>query len=291
MSGDALKPVADFKKLERNAYSQYGEDGIIDWVLSQTEPRHRICVEFGAWDGRNLSNTFNLVANHGWRAVYIEADARKFRVLQETAATYPRIVPVHGLVEAAGEHSLDRILDRQGIPKDFDILSIDVDGCDYDIWQGTTQFRPALVLIEHNPSIPPGIEYVDVGGRTFMGASVTSLAKLAEAKGYGLLGCTYSNSLFLRDDLFEILGVRPQTVDEAFDKREVCHIYWNYAGEAVFSNGDVARRIRGVFYTSALKTLKRLLLGMSTFYVLGQSYPRDNAIVRLIRRIVSFGRR
>src|ERR1700687_312128 len=101
MSGDALKPVADFKKLERNAYSQYGEDGIIDWGLSQTEPRHRICVEFGAWDGRTLSNTFNLVANHGWRAVYIEADARKFRVLQETAAAYPRIVPVHGLVEAA----------------------------------------------------------------------------------------------------------------------------------------------------------------------------------------------
>ncbi|MGB6797821.1 MAG: hypothetical protein WBE48_14975, partial [Xanthobacteraceae bacterium] len=53
-------PLADaLKKLERNVYSQNGEDGVVEWVFSKIRPRHRICVEFGAWDGRNLSNTFN----------------------------------------------------------------------------------------------------------------------------------------------------------------------------------------------------------------------------------------
>lgn len=283
-----MKPVVDFRQMERNVYSQGGEDGVIGWVFSQIEPRHRICVEFGAWDGRNLSNTFNLVAHQGWKAIYIEADPRKFRALKKTATAFPTITPVHGLVAAAGEYSLDRILERQGIPENFDLLSIDVDGADYDIWEGMTRFHPALVVIEHNPWIPPGIEYIDRAARTFMGSSATSLSKLAVNKGYGLLGCTFSNSLFLRDELFSALNVRPQMVDEAFDRREVCSVFMNFAGEVVFSNSAIAQRLRSVVYRSHKKTLIRWLLGMPTFHVLGQSYAKDGAILRLLRRAASF---
>ena len=281
-----MKPALNVQQIARNVYSQYGEDGVIDWVFSKIAPRHRICVEFGAWDGRCLSNTFNLVAHHEWRAVYIEADSRKFRELQKTAKDYPTITPLQCRVAASGEDSLDRILTREGIPEAFDLLSIDVDGTDYDIWESITRFRPALVVIEHNPSIPPGVEHIDRDARAFMGASATSLNELAAKKGYALLGCTFTNSFFLREELFAALDVRPATVDEAFDRREVCHVFVNYAGELVFSNAAVADRMRSIAYRNPMKSLIRRFLRLPTFYVLGQSHA-ESAVLKLFRRVAS----
>jgi hypothetical protein len=280
----------EFKCLERNVYSQSGEDGVIEWLFRQIQPRHRVCVEFGAWDGHNLSNTFNLVEQSGWTAIYIEADARKFRALEKTPSIYPSITPVHCLVSAAGKDSLDCILRRRNVPEDFDLLSIDVDGSDYDIWEGMTQFRPALVVIEHNPSIPPGIKYIDRGGRTFMGSSATALTELALKKGYGLLGCTFGNSLFLREDLFDALSTRPQKVADAFDRVGTCNVYLNHAGEIVFSNDAVARRLRAVVYASFWKTFVRRLFRMPTLYVLGQSHAKENTFLRLLRRMTTLVR-
>jgi len=284
-----MNPV-DFKPIERNVYSQYGEDGVIEWVFSKIEPRHRICVEFGAWDGWNLSNSFNLVAHQGWKSVYIEADPQKFRALEKTAAAFQKITVVNCLVAASGENSLDRILERHGIPEDFDLLSIDVDGIDYDIWEAMMRFRPALVVIEHNPSIPPGVEYIDRAADTFMGSSATSLDRLAAKKGYRLLGCTFTNSFFLREEFFASLSVRPATVDEAFDRRDVCQVFLNYAGEFVFSNGTMANKLRSIVYRSPMKTLTRWLLGMPTFYVLGQSHAQEGVVLRLFRRAAALVR-
>jgi hypothetical protein len=283
-----LKPKADIRSLARNVYSQTGEDGVIDWVFSRMTPRHRICVEFGAWDGRNLSNTFNLVENKDWSAVYIEADPKKFEALKRTAAAYPKIAPVCCFVEASGENSLDRILERQGIPDDFDLLSIDVDGPDYDIWESVTRYRPGLVVIEHNPTFPVGTEFIDRGAREFIGSSATSLNILAAKKGYGQLGCTRGNSFFLRNDLFDALDARPQTDAEAFDDSLVCNVYLNHAGEFVFSNPVVAARLRGVAYASRVKTWTRRLLGMPTFYVLGQPHVEAGAVMKLLRRLAAW---
>lgn len=279
---------ANIKAMQGNVYSQYGEDGVIEWVFSRLAPRHRMCVEFGAWDGRNISNTFNLVEKKGWKAVYIEADAEKYKDLQKTAAEFPAIAPVHGFVAATGDYSLDSILERQGFPPDFDLLSIDVDGSDYDIWEGMIRFQPALVVIEHNSGLPPNIDYVDVGGRSFTGSSAAALSRLAEKKGYGLLGCTFSNCIFLRVDLFPSLGVRPQTVAEAFDASEVCYVTLNFAGELVFSNAAIAAHLRQVSYRSRLKTLTRRLLGMPTFYVLGRPHAESGVVMNLLRRAAAW---
>lgn len=279
--------AANFATLARNVHSQTGEDGILEWLFSKIEPRYRICVEFGAWDGRHLSNTFNLVAYQGWKGIYIEADARKFQTLKQTAAEHPQITPILSFVSASGPDSLDNILQQEQIPEYFDLLSIDVDGNDYEIWEGMTRFRPSVVIIEHNPSIPPGFEYVDHGGRAFMGSSATSLHQLARRKGYELLGCTFNNSFFLREELFTTLKVKPQTVHEAFDCREVCQVFINFAGEFVFSNRAIKNKLRRVIYASRIKTLSRQLAHLPLYYVLDEPHAKDNAIVRLLRQLMT----
>jgi hypothetical protein len=282
-----LTLAANLKKLERNVYSQNGEDGVIEWVFKHLTPRHHTCVEFGAWDGRTLSNTFNLVAHHGWKAVYIEADPRKFRKLQATAAAYPGITPVCSLVAPEGETSLDRILERQGVPEDFDLLSIDIDGNEYDVWEAAKRFHPTLVVVEHNATFPAGFEYVDRGGKAFIGSSAASLGALAASKGYSLLGCNATNMFFLRDRCFPTLGMKPVALDEALDPHEVCHVFFNHAGEVVLSNPGVARKLRGISYARPLKTWVRRALRMPTFYVLGEPHRHGGPVLRFLRRIKS----
>ena len=235
----------DLKKVERNVYSQNGEDGIVEWIFSLIPPRHRVCMEFGAWDGRNLSNTFNLVANHGWRAVYIEADRRKFRVLKQTATAYPSITPVCGLVSLSGVSSHDHILGLQGVPADFDLLSIDIDGNDYDVWEGVVLFRPSVVVIEFNPTFPSDFGYIDRGGRGFIGSSAAALTELAAGKGYGSVGCCGPNLFFLREELFSALGENPQDLAMALGGKRGSYVFVNHAGELVFSDTDIANRLRG----------------------------------------------
>lgn len=290
-ANDAQTSLAAIKKLERNVYSQYGEDGIIEWVFSRLVPGSKTCVEFGAWDGRNLSNTFNLVAHHGWRAIYIEADPEKFPALKRTAAAYPAITPVRSLVGSIGETALDTILHRHNVPEEFDLLSIDIDGNDYDVWEASTRYRPRLVIVEFNPTFPADFSYIDRNGGGFIGSSATAFAALAARKGYGLLARTETNLFFLREDCFAALGVAPQTVNDVLGPEATCYAFLNYAGEIVLSNEAMARRLSSVNYAEMRKTWARWLSGTPTFYLLGEQHVAEGAILKFLRTIASFARR
>lgn len=92
-----------------------------------------IC-EFGAWDGKHLSNTFNLVKNFNARAVYIEGDKKKYQDLLKTAKEYPNILPINAFVSHKNDrNSLDNLLAPTFLKKDFDILSIDMDVHDLEV--------------------------------------------------------------------------------------------------------------------------------------------------------------
>ena len=81
--------LSNFKK---NVYSQNGEDGILQELLRKINlEKNGWCCEFGAWDGKNGSNTFNLVKNFNFNAIYIENDEKKFKDLKKTAKEYPKI--------------------------------------------------------------------------------------------------------------------------------------------------------------------------------------------------------
>ena len=69
------------------------------------------CVEFGAWDGKHLSNSFHLV-EQGWNAVYIEGDKEKYQDLLETVKQYPKIKPINAMVgfEESDSNNLNNLL-------------------------------------------------------------------------------------------------------------------------------------------------------------------------------------
>jgi len=177
-----------------NVFSQNGEDGVIEYILDKLNITSGTCCEFGAWDGKHLSNTFNLIKNKEWKGLYIEGDESKYKDLLETCKEYPNITPVQKFVTG---DNLDDIILNNDFPEDLDLLSIDVDSIDYEIWKGLKKVRPKLVIIEPSNSTPLWEKNVSYDGH---GASPFLIKQLAKEKGYTFL-CTTGNLFFVRDDI------------------------------------------------------------------------------------------
>src|SRR5690242_13521658 len=86
--------------------SQFGEDGIVEKIFSLIPGQDRWAVEFGAWDGQFCSNTLNLIKNHGWSAVLIEANRKKFKELTQFHASRKNIHCRNRFVSLAGPDTL-----------------------------------------------------------------------------------------------------------------------------------------------------------------------------------------
>ena len=203
----------------QNKTSQYGEDGVIERIF-QIIPKDgdRWCVEFGAWDGKNLSNTYELMTNHGWHGVMIEASSAKFQDLKKTYAGNDKAVLINELVHFEGSGALDNILKKTPIPKNFDLLSIDIDGCDYYIWESLKEYSPKLVVIEFNQTIPSDVEFVQEKRFGVMqGNSLLALTKLGKQKGYELVATTLCNGFFVKKEYFHLFDIADNSITEIWD--------------------------------------------------------------------------
>ncbi len=221
---------------ERNITSQFGEDGIIEYLFSKicvsNEPW---CVEFGAWDGEYLSNTYNLVFNQAFNCVYIEGDKQKAKDLRKKVEKLKKqkIFVLNSFVESKGENGLDNLLSKTDIPKEFDLLSIDIDGIDYHVWKNFNEYNPKIVLIEHNPTIPPHIEYIPEEKSSLIGASTLALYGLGKLKGYELVCCTDTNSIFVRKDLFGLFNIQDNTPKNLMKKDHITYLISRYDGSYI----------------------------------------------------------
>lgn len=186
-----------------DVFSQTGEDGVIAKILSVVSENDKWCVECGAWDGIHLSNTRNLIERHNYAAVLIEGNQKKFRELQKNCAGNGKVIAINKVVGFSEMDNLDRILGTTSIPIGFDLLSLDVDGNDIHIWKAMSVYRPKVVCIEFNPTIPTEVRFVqppDPGIN--QGCSLTALVELAKGKGYELVAVLPWNAFFVRAEYF-----------------------------------------------------------------------------------------
>ena len=197
----------------RNVTSQCGEDGILEAVFQVLPGGERWCCEFGAWDGKHLSNTYNLLTNHGWHGVMIEADARKCIELRQTYANNSRVIVLNGMVGFEGNNTLDKLLSNTPIPVNFDLISIDIDGNDYHVWAALQTYAPKVVVIEFNPTIPNSIEFIQEARFTVNhGSSVGAIVDLGKKKGYELIAATAFNAIFVRREYFKAFGIEDNSL-------------------------------------------------------------------------------
>ena len=195
--------MGELAAYRRNTYSQNGEDGVIEEIFRRLKVSQGWFCEFGAWDGRYGSNCYKLLRK-GWNGVMIEGDHERYGRLMELGRRFPKLVTIEAYVshDWTSEKCLDALLATTPIPKDFELLSIDIDGFDYQVWEAFVHFRPRLVIIEINSRIPPGAHAIH--GSSQSGSSFSAMLGLGISKGYTLVAHT-GNMFFVRSDLVEQL--------------------------------------------------------------------------------------
>lgn len=200
-SGGALPSL---KEVGFRAFSQTDEDGILLYIFSIIGAANKTSVEICAGNGIEC-NTANLLINHGWHGLLVdgvEANVKLGRTFyQRNSSTY--IFPpafVHSWITRG---NVEELLRKNGFEGEIDLLSIDIDGVDYWIWDAIKVIRPRVVVVEYQDIIGPDrsltVPYSDDfnayiypttnGMPNFCGASLPAFVKLARKKGYRLVGC------------------------------------------------------------------------------------------------------
>lgn len=206
-------------------WSQRGEDGVLKWMVSWLPDKNHHCVEFGAMDGPTLSNTWHLVSDCGFHGCFIEGDADKFRELRKNVSQFDgcrNAAPVclNAWVGWEGPDRLDCLLSSVDWPAEFDLLSIDIDGADHQVWEAVREYRPRIVIVEVNQNDPPHHRYVHRPGGPFVngvtGTSFASMTELAHRKGYALVCNVSCNAIYVLRELLPLYCDREPTPAEAW---------------------------------------------------------------------------
>jgi hypothetical protein len=212
---DKQGPGFEINKFEFKLYSQNGEDGILLYIFSRVGVTNRCFVEFGIGDGREC-NTANLSLNFGWHGLLLDSGkqnvllaSRYYREMLGAKSSNVKIINCFITKE-----NIDKVLLDNGVERSIDLLSIDIDGNDYWVWKAITAVDPRVVVIEYNASFgfdkAMTVQY-DANFNIFSkhrsgfyhGASLAALTKLANSKGYILVGCDTNgiNAFYVRKDI------------------------------------------------------------------------------------------
>ena len=147
-----------------------------------------------------MSNSRYWIKEKGWTAYLIEADTRFYKGLSRLYKGHNRVKYQKAMVD---ENNINVLFKDADVPKDFEILSIDIDSIDYYVWEALTDFTPKVVMIEYNSSILPDKEYVvprdkvfEYAGTEKEGASILSFFKLGKSKGYHLVYVNYQGQIY-----------------------------------------------------------------------------------------------
>jgi hypothetical protein len=203
-----------------DVYSQFGEDGMIRKALAVLPDGPKWCVELGAWDGRHLSNTHRLMTEDGWSGVFIEGDAARSEELRATYRGNDRAHCINAFASFEGADTLDHLFGATPIPEDFDLLSLDIDGNDFHLWRSLERYRPRLVVIEFNATIPNDIDWVQAADPdVHQGASLAAFVRLGREKGYELVATSDFNAFFVDAAYFDRFGIEDNTIDAIHTNR------------------------------------------------------------------------
>lgn len=208
-----ITPSSGLLQFSKNVTSEHGEDGILEHIFSVIGEGTRSCVELGALNGKHGSNVWRLIKEKQWFGVLIEADHTYFEILKkEYSGTHTTCL--NRFISFEGESALDMVFRETSISKTFDLLSLDIDGNDYHVWESLKNYIPRVAVIEFNPSIPNDVHFVqprDMGVQ--QGSSLRAIVELGKKKGYELVAVTETNALFVLRELFSKFNIHDNSID------------------------------------------------------------------------------
>jgi hypothetical protein len=222
-------------RYEFQAFSQNGEDGIIEEIFRRIGTTNRFFVEFGVEAGDETNTTYLLYK--GWSGFWIDGSLKNIESIKNKFSKTISANRLKAVCNFVTAENIEGIFKASNVPLEFDLISIDIDRNDYYIWDAITSYKPRVVVIEYNAIFRPGCEFVVPYDRSIMwdrssnfGASIESLYKLGLKKGYKLIACCFTgvNAFFVREDLVNDCFEGPFTPETHYEPPR----YFTISGKA-----------------------------------------------------------
>jgi len=199
------KDPKNLRNFEDKVFSQNGEDGILKEIFRRIGTTDKFFVEFGMEDGDECNGRF-LLEKEGWSGLWMDGSPENIdRALKKFSA-----FPIRGRSAFITRENIAQIFSDENIPKEFDLLVIDIDGNDFWVWETLTSYRPRVAVIEYNARYVPPKTWVMpyaadhvFDGTSHFGASLSSFVTLGKRLEYTLVACDSMgvNAFFVRNDL------------------------------------------------------------------------------------------
>lgn len=218
--------LTDIQKAEFKVFSQFGEDGIIQYLVRQADilPSERSLIEFGA-DFYGEANTRFLVTNDNWRGLLIDGSKRSIKTIRKQPFFWAHdLTTIAAFIDA---DNINEVIGGAGYNGKVGLLSIDIDGNDYWVWDKISVVDPVIVVAEYNSvfgpnravTVPYDPKFYRLNAHysgLYFGCSLKALEIVAGRKGYALVGCNSAgnNAFFVKRD--RLNGQPALTCEQAY---------------------------------------------------------------------------
>ncbi|RLU01398.1 hypothetical protein [Ketobacter sp.] len=220
-----LEKIRSFEDVEFQIFSQFGDDGIIQWLISKLDLTQKNFVEFGVEDYRE-SNTRFLLMNNNWVGYIIDGSDDNINLIRESE--YYWKYELHTRAAFVTRENINTLMSDFGLAGDIGLLHIDIDGNDYWVWKSLEVVSPEILILEYNSvfgaeravTIPYNADFQRTDSHysnLYFGASLKALCELSNNKGYAFVGCNSAgnNAYFVRKDKL-IPGIRELLPQEGY---------------------------------------------------------------------------
>jgi hypothetical protein len=196
-----------------NTTSQTGEDGMLAAIFDRIGQDNSWAIECGAYDGKKYSNTWRLINECDWNAILIEKQRPYYRLLRKRYTDNDKVHYIHAAAGITETDGMDAILSETPCPLGPDLCVLDIDGFDYQLWECMVKYRPRVLMIEFNPTIPFWVHKIqDINLTAITGSSLGALVELGKNKGYELIAVTRYNAIFIVNTLFPSMGIEDNSL-------------------------------------------------------------------------------
>ena len=116
------------REAEFGIFSQWGEDGIIQYLVGRVPIERKAFVEIGVEDYRECNTRF-LLCNNNWEGLIVDSGTAHLRTLEEEGLRWR--YGIDGVSRWVTSDNVNGILEEAGMTGDIGLLSLDIDGVDY----------------------------------------------------------------------------------------------------------------------------------------------------------------
>jgi hypothetical protein len=211
----SLKKINTIQDIEFKVFSQWGEDGIIQFLINNIPIKNEIFVEFGV-ENYTESNTRFLLENDNWKGLVMDGSKKNIDYIRNDDLYWKYDIEAKEVFITC--ENINEVILKSDISGDIGLLSVDIDGNDYWIWNKIECISPRIVICEYNSvfgdSFEVTIPYKEDFNRInehysglYWGASIKALISLADRKGYEFIGSNKNgnNAFFIRKDLMHFI--------------------------------------------------------------------------------------